>query len=329
MQELRTVVDEYPGDRVLVGEDEDLAYHGSGDDELHLVFNFPLMRVGRLTPEHVRANQAVRLAALPDGAWPCNTLGNHDTPRVCSRYGDGVHDAELARLHLVLLLTLKGTPFLYNGEEIGMTDLELTDLSRFRDTSALRQYRILTGELGMSLGEALKAVAASTRDRCRSPLQWSSAPNAGFSPPGVETWLPVNPNCATGVNVAAQEDDPDSLLNFYRRMIRLRRTTSALISGDYREAYPRSQEYLAFLRHDARAGQTCLVALNFSERSLTIDLSSRGDVAEVLRQLILRGRDASRYSDWSLPCTRALSLVCGRTSCEFGRRNGRTGGTDF
>ena len=133
MQELRALVDEYPGDRVLVGEDEDVAFHGSGDDELHLVFNFPLMRVGRLTPAHIRANQALRLAELPPGAWPCNTLGNHDSPRVWSRYGDGVHDAELARLHLALMLTLKGTPFLYNGEEIGMADLELTDLSQLRD----------------------------------------------------------------------------------------------------------------------------------------------------------------------------------------------------
>src|SRR5439155_16033142 len=121
MQELRVLVDEYPGDRVLVGEDEDVAYHGTGDDELHLVFNFPLMRAGTLTPAHVRANQAERLSKLPHGAWPCNTLGNHDSPRVWSRYGDGVHDAELARLHLALLLALKGTPFLYNGEEIGIT----------------------------------------------------------------------------------------------------------------------------------------------------------------------------------------------------------------
>jgi alpha-glucosidase len=108
MQELRALVDEYPGDRVLVGEDEDVAFHGAGDDELHLVFNFPLMRVERLRPAHIRANQAMRLAELPPGAWPCNTLGNHDTPRVWSRYGDGVQNDALARLHVALMLTLKG-----------------------------------------------------------------------------------------------------------------------------------------------------------------------------------------------------------------------------
>ncbi len=137
MQELRALIDTYPGDRVLVGEDELVAFHGTGDDELHLVFNFPLMRTERLLPAHIRANQTMRLSELPPGAWPCNTLGNHDTPRVWSRYGDGMHDAERARLHLALLLTLKGTPFLYNGEEIGMTDLRLTSLDEIRDTAAI------------------------------------------------------------------------------------------------------------------------------------------------------------------------------------------------
>jgi len=81
MQELRAVVDEY-SDRVLVGETGEIAYYGDGDNELHLVFNFPLMRTKRLTPAWIRANQRERLAALPPGAWPCNTLGNHDSPRI-------------------------------------------------------------------------------------------------------------------------------------------------------------------------------------------------------------------------------------------------------
>jgi len=277
MQELRAIIDTYPGDRVLVGEDEDVAFHGTGDDELHLVFNFPLMRVARLTPAHIRANQAMRLAELPPGAWPCNTLGNHDSPRVWSRYGDGVHNAELARLHLALLLTLKGTPFLYNGEEIGMGDLELTSLSEVRDTAAISQYRVMTEKLGVSPEQALQSVIATTRDRCRSPLQWSAAPNSGFSPPDVAPWLPVNPNYATGVNVAAQEGDPGALLSFYRRMLRLRRATPALIGGDYQALHPQSEAYLAFLRHDAGSGQTCLVVLNFSgeEQTVIFDLGDR------------------------------------------------------
>jgi alpha-glucosidase len=267
MKELRVLVDEYDGDRVLLGEDEDVAFHGNGDDELHLVFNFPLMRIDRMTPAHVRSNQAERLAALPESAWPCNTLGNHDGRRVWSRYGDGVHDAALARLHIALMATLRGTPVLYNGEEIGMTDLELTELGQFRDTAALAQYRLLTGVKGLSPQEALASIKVTTRDRCRNPMQWSQAPNAGFSPPGVAPWLPVNADHANGVNVADQQDNPASLLGFYRRLLALRRATPALVVGDYRALDEGNQQVLTFLRSDAASGQTCLVALNFSSQA--------------------------------------------------------------
>ncbi len=270
MQELRTIIDEYSGNRVLIGEDDDVAYCGTGDDELHLVYNFPLMKVKRLTPEHVYANQVIRLGALPPGAWPCNTLGNHDVSRMWNRYGDGIHDAELARLHLGLLLTLKGTPFLYNGEEIGMTDLQLTDLAQIRDTAAISRSRILTEHLKWSPEEVLQAVTMMTRDRCRTPLQWSAAPNSGFSLPGVTPWLPVNPNYAQGVNVAAQEDDPDSLLNFYRRLLHLRRATPALIAGEY-EALAPDEDVFAFKRQTVE--QTVLVALNFSDEVQTLSFT--------------------------------------------------------
>jgi alpha-glucosidase len=277
MQELRALVDEYPGDRVLVGEDEDVAFHGTGDDELHLIFNFPLMRVERLSPAHIRANQALRLSELPPGAWPCNTLGNHDTPRVWSRYGDGSHDAGLARLHLALMLTLKGTPFLYNGEEIGMTDLKLTGLSQLRDTAAINQYHLMTEKLAQSPEAALAAAIEITRDRCRSPLQWSAGPNAGFSPPAVPTWLPVHSNHKLGVNVADQKADPSSLLNFYQDLLRLRRNTPALIAGDYHVLHPHSESYLAFLRYEDETEQSCLVVLNFSnkEQTTVFDLGNK------------------------------------------------------
>jgi alpha-glucosidase len=271
MQELRALVNEYPGDRVLIGEADDVAYYGAGDDELHLVFNFPLMHTRRLTPAHIRSNQTERLAALPPGAWPCNTLGNHDAPRLWSRYGDGINDAALARVHAALILTLKGTPFLYYGEEIGMTDLELTDLRQIRDTAGLLQYRRLTEVLGLSPAQAAKQVARMTRDRCRTPLQWADAPNGGFSPEGVTPWLPTNPNYAQGVNVADQEGDPASLLSFYRRLIALRRATPALVVGAYAPVDENAKDYLAFTR--STPDQTVLVALNFSELPHTSALS--------------------------------------------------------
>lgn len=273
MRELRALVDEYP-DRVLIGEDDDIAYYGDGQNELHLIFNFPLMRTDRITPAWVRANQKERLGAIPPNAWPCNTLGNHDTDRLYSHFGDGRHDAEIARLCAALMLTLRGTPVLYYGEEIGMTDLLLTDVRQFQDRLGIMAYQLETEVLGTPPDEAVMHTARFGRDKCRTPMQWANAPNAGFSPAGVQTWLPVNPNYAQGVNVADQLANPDSLLNFYRRLLHVRRQTPALIGGDYTPLYEEAQDYLVFLRSSQEDHQTCLVVLNMSDRghTLTFDL---------------------------------------------------------
>ena len=272
MQELRQVVDEYgPGEKVLVGENELTAYHGNGENELHMVFNFPLLEGGPLTPPRIRANQQQRLAELATispACWPCNTLGNHDSPRLYNRFGDGRHDDELARLHLALLLTLRGTPFLYNGDEIGMTDLQLDDIRQFRDMVAVWFYQTEVETYGTAQGEALHQAVVLTRDKARTPLQWKNAPNGGFCPSGAAPWLPVNPNFAQGVNVADQLADPGSLLNFYRRMLRLRRSTPALIEGDYQPLDAGGEPCLVYLR--AVSSQTCLVALNFSAAPVTL-----------------------------------------------------------
>lgn len=278
LRELRAVVDEYK-DRVLVGESDEIIY--CNQDMLHMVFNFPLMRTDRLTPEWVRLNQEQRLASLAaldcptPGAWPCNTLGNHDSPRVVSRYGDGEHDEAIARISLALMLTLRGTPFLYNGEEIGMTDLYLQDIGQFRDTLGIWRYELESGLLQTPPPQALKIAAQATRDKCRTPFQWSGRPNAGFSPPGVRTWLPANPNYQEGVNFADQEQDPGSLLNFYRKLIHLRNHSPALVEGSYEVLdlpEKESRSVLAFLRWSEK--QTCGVVLNMTGRAQEIDLQA-------------------------------------------------------
>jgi len=276
MKELRAILDEYPGDRMLVGEDDNPEYMGSGDDELQLVFNFPLMRTeSPLTPRWIRENQKARLATLagisPE-AWPCNTFGNHDTSRAYTRYADGSHDAERARLTLAALLTLKGTPFLYNGEEIGMTDYLISNPTQLRDTMATWYYDRLVNELKVEPSIAAQRAAAMTRDKNRTPMQWSKSANGGFCPPTVESWLPVNPNYAAGINVSEQHDDPLSLLSFYKRILRARKSNPALIEGDYQPLHEESDEYLAFLRKTSE--QTVLVVLSFSEKREKLDFSA-------------------------------------------------------
>ena len=277
MKELRALLDEYDGDRMLVGEDDDIAYMGDGNDELHLVFNFPLMRTERITPTHIRRNQVQRLKqldALPTRGWGCNTLGNHDSPRIRTRYGDGVHDLELARLNAALVLTLRGTPFLYNGEEIGMTDLIITDPAKLRDTMATWYYDAAVNDLKVDPAEAALRAGEMTRDKNRTPNQWADSLNGGFCPAGVTPWLPVNPNYADGINVKEQQDDPDSLLNYYKRLIQVRKHTPALIAGEYRPLHERARSYFAFLRYTEE--QTILVVLNYANKRRTLNLSLDG-----------------------------------------------------
>jgi alpha-glucosidase len=274
MKELRSILDKYDGDRMLVGEDDNIDYMGDGQDELHLVFNFPLMRVGRLTPAKLRRNQKERLSrldALRVPGWPCNTLGNHDTSRIHTFFGDKQHDAELARLHAALMLTLRGTPFLYNGEEIGMTDLIITDPSKLRDTMATWYYERMVNELQVDPEEAARRAGVMSRDKNRTPMQWSDGPNGGFSPTGVETWLPVNPNYKDGINVKDQQNNPNSLLNYYKHLLRVRKDTPALIEGEYIPVHNTAKDYFAFLRKSRE--QTILVVLNFSDRQLELDFS--------------------------------------------------------
>jgi alpha-glucosidase len=274
MKELRSVVDEYE-DRMLVGEDDNIEYMGNGKDELQLVFNFPLMRVDKLTPPHIRRNQKDRLSQLDrlsaEKGWPCNTLGNHDTSRVHTKFGDRIHDAELARLNAALVLTLKGTPFLYNGEEIGMTDYMLTDISQVKDTMGSWYYHAIVTDLGVHPEEAMQRTAEMTRDKNRTPMQWSNSANAGFSPREVNTWLPVNPNYKDGINVHDQENNPNSLLTYYKHLLHVRKESTALQQGGYIPLQPTAKDYFAFLRKSAE--QTVLVVLNYSDQALELDFS--------------------------------------------------------
>jgi alpha-glucosidase len=267
MQELRQVLDEFP-DRVLVGESEDPSYYGDGTNELHLAFNFPLMKTDRITADWVRNNQKERLAILPPGTWPCNTLNNHDASRVYSRYADGKNDALIARTSLALMLTLRGTPYLYNGEEIGMSNYRVPDINQFRDPPAVWFYNHEIKD-GTPHEKAIILAADYSRDRCRTPLQWDASANAGFSPESVQTWLPLNPNYKQGINVADQKNDPTSMLNFYKNMLRIRKQTPALVDGDYQPLHETARDYFAFLRQSQDKKQTCLVIINLSDKAQT------------------------------------------------------------
>jgi len=280
IEELRQIVDQYEY-RVLIGETDRIAFYGGEGEGVHTVFNFPLMNMKQLEPAAVRGNQITRLRELPSDAWPANTLGNHDRPRTIQAHSDGIHHQALAKISIAMLLTLRGTPFLYYGEEIGMTNLLLDDPAGIRDRVSNWVYQAAL-ERGDSSVAALDLAVRYGRDQCRTPMQWTDAPNGGFCSDGVRPWLPVNPDHARGVNVADQEGDPGSLLNLYRSLLRLRKETPAFQVGEFQLVHEGSGEYLAYLRHSPVHQQTCLVVLNFSGDAHPLSFTVR---ASTLRRL--------------------------------------------
>lgn len=265
MREIRRVSDAYP-DRVLIGETADMTYLGQGDDELHMVFNFNLLHDEPFSADWIRKNLRLQYGNLPAGGWMANTLNNHDSTRAISRFDDGTAPIERAKLSAALMLLLEFTPFLYNGEEIGMSNFDVPHREQMRDTLALLMGDILIQD-GHTLEEIYPAMQKMSRDRCRTPMHWANRVNAGFSPEGASTWLPVHPEYADGVNVSDQQANEASLLHFYQSLIATRKANPALLRGDYREWDVDNEALFAFIRRSDN--QTCGVILNFEGQTQT------------------------------------------------------------
>ena len=254
LNELRRLLDAYP-ERYAVGEtylatpQKTVSY--CGPDKLHAAFSFDFTAANLIYPwsaawvaEKIIAREKVFDAA---GIWPTTVMSNHDLPRAASRYCRGEADTQ-ARIAMTLLLTLRGTPFLYYGEEIGMRDISLKR-SEILDPPGKKYWPIYKG-----------------RDGCRSPMQWDASPNAGFS--AVRPWLPPHPNYANR-NVEAQRADPASLFNWTKKLLALRKEYPALRRGSLAFLDAR-RGVLAYLRE--LPGQSVLVAANFGNTPAKIPL---------------------------------------------------------
>ena len=255
IREIRRVLDEFE-DRCGIGElwgelPRWVRYYGEQGDELQLPFNFRLMeqpwKAGSM-----RQSVNEMEAALPDFAWPNYVLGNHDRPRLASRLGGQAQ----ARLAAMLLLTLRGTPTLYYGDELGLEN-------------GIIPHEKIQDPQGKNLGPE------RTRDVARTPMQWTADRFAGFS--NVEPWLPVSPDYATR-NLESQSRDPRSILNLYRKLLRLRKGTPALYRGRYEPLDCNAADCFVYLREFEGAG--CIIALNFSSetRKVTLSRSTRGKI---------------------------------------------------
>lgn len=257
LRDFRKVLDEYSATRprYSVGEIHIFdwkawaSYYGAQLDELHMPFNFSLIGA-RWNATAIRALVDTVEAALPAGAWPNWVIGNHDEHRIATRIG-----MPLARVATMLLLTLRGTPTVYYGDEIGMHDVPIPP-EKAKDPWGQRVQ-------GLGLG----------RDPQRTPMQWDSSLNAGFCPPGCEPWLPIADDYPVN-NVAVQMNDPHSMLTLTRRLLEIRRTTAALNVGRYTAIDSVPDDCFVYVRESDT--QRFLIALNFSGQARHVTLPELG-----------------------------------------------------
>jgi alpha-glucosidase len=262
LREIRQLADSYPGNPVLISEAdeptiEDLEkMYGPNNDEVQLPMDFKIADLNKLSaPEFRKLLDEIEFNAL-DGQ-PYFFFSNHDQSRTWDRYGDGVHNDQIAKLMAALFLTTHATPQMYYGEELGMRTTTPTRIEDVKDP---------VGRTGWPKDKG--------RDGERTPMQWDGSKDAGFST-AAKTWLPIPPSVAQ-YNVAVEEQDPDSIFNFYKRVIALRRDVPALRDGMYVAVNRDDPNVLAYLRKGTNSADSVLVALNMTAQPQTVNFKLQG-----------------------------------------------------
>ena len=295
LRELRGVADQY--NAVLIGETwtDNIGqlnrYYGEHGDELQMPMDFMFMTIDKLSPPDFRKQVA---AANSASGWPVYVIGNHDRPRSWNRYGDGKHNDAIAKVLAGLYLTLRGTPILYYGEEIGMQN---------NDPKSRAEVKDPIGKLGWPREKG--------RDGERTPMQWDDSANAGFTKG--TPWLPVAPSYRTH-NVASEEKDPQSILVFYERLLALRHSNPALLDGDYialNEDDPHVMSYLRRYKDEA-----VLVVLNMSAepQRASFNLTAQGIASTRAKTLLTTMVGVPRAIDLTRMTLAPFSVYIGEIS---------------
>lgn len=288
-----------------------LDYVGEDRHELNMVFHFDHMfldmgKGGKFDPVPYSLVEFKNIfnrwdGLLKDKGWGSIFLGNHDFPRIVSRFGnDGPYHEKSAKLLATLLLSMRGTPYIYQGDEIGMTNVAFEKPEDYRDVETLNYFKMLSAEEA-TLENHLPHVHRMSRDNARTPIQWTNAAHAGFST--TAPWIKVNPNYV-GINVEDQESNEQSILNFYRRMIKFRKENPTLVYGEYESIQNGHQEVYAYRRWDSE--NDFLVVLNFSDQEIQFDLIDThlellvGNYANASENLLMRAWEAKifRVQNW-------------------------------
>jgi glycosidase len=268
--------DEYMtvGEMVDLTVEEAREFLAPDGDGMSMAFTFDHMRldfgphgrwdVGDWSVPELKATLSHWQYGLEDSGWNALYLNNHDEPRMVSRFGDdGEYRRKSAKLLATLTHTLRGTPFIYQGEEIGMTNYPFESLAEVRDVDTLKNVRAARkrGRFATDT-EILDLVRYRSRDNARTPMQWTDGPNAGFTAPDAEPWINVNPN-HTEINVEAARADPGSVYHYYRELIQLRANNDTLVYGDYELVDPAHDRLWTYTR--TLDDERWLVTLNISD----------------------------------------------------------------
>jgi alpha-glucosidase len=274
LKKLRRVADE--NNAVLIGEtytsnrDELKEYYGDHNDEIQMPMDFMFCTVDKLSPADFRAQIA---NAESTGGWPVYVISNHDMTRSYNRYGDGKHNDQIAKLMAGMYLTLRGTPIMYYGEELGMENNDPVRKEDVKDPIGIAGWPKEKG-----------------RDGERTPMQWNDSPYAGFSP--TRPWLPVPASFKTH-NVDSELADPNSILQFYKRLLALRHHEPALLYGDYVALNQDNPNVLSYLRR--YKNEAVLVVLNMSAtaQQINFNLSEQGISSAKATTLLTSSANAS------------------------------------
>ncbi|MET3847754.1 alpha-glucosidase [Paenibacillus sp. OAE614] len=280
-------VGETPG----VSVEEALKYTGADRKELQMVFQFEHMDVDAgdgdkwtvvpWTLQKLRGVLHKWQTGLAEDGWNSLYLNNHDQPRMVSRFGnDGKYRIPSAKMLATLLHTLKGTPYIYQGEELGMTNIQFNSIEDYRDIEILNMYEERVTQGNADPGTIMEAIHAKGRDNARTPMQWNDGPNAGFTTG--TPWIRINPNYKE-INAEASMSDPDSVFHYYQRLIALRKQNPVMVYGDYQLLLQDNEQIYAYTR---TLGEVIwLIALNFSESAAILELDDR--YSGMKRELII------------------------------------------
>jgi len=304
------------GETLGVNLEQAKLYTGANRGELNMVFHFEHVflgdgKLGKWSPEPWKLTELKTILSrwqygLHGDGWNSLYWSNHDQPRAVSRFGNDSAEYRVisAKMVATCLHMLQGTPYIYQGEEIGMTNVKFEHISDYRDIQTLNAYRDFVGAGELTPEQMMASIHARSRDNGRTPVQWSAADHAGFTEG--TPWIGVNANY-TEINVENARKDPNSIYHYYRKLLQLRKKHNVIVYGDYDVLLEDSEQIYAFTR--TLGEERLLVICNFSDQSPVFELPQHiqyggtellisnydSEVSEEIASLVLRPYEARVY----------------------------------